>query len=655
MTVPRTGKLLLVDDEADIREVLGLYLADLGYEVLTAENGREALALFDREHPRIVLSDIKMPAMDGITLLGEIKARDPEAEVIMITGHGDMDLAIKSLKLEATDFVTKPINDDALDIALGRAHERIEMRRQIREYTENLEALVAEKSAAVVALERRLAVGYTVEGLSSALWDLAGELSGGIRYFNEMPCFVSVHNRTLETVAVNPLFRSRMGAPLGRSSREIYGADGAPDESCPVAETFATGLGQRSRRTLRTKEGTTLPVMVHTAPIRSRDEAVELVVAISADIAEVARLQEALAATQLRYQQLFDTVPCYITVQDRNLAIVEANQRFRDHFGDPDGAPCYAAYKGREDACSHCPVAETFADGRSHQRETVVTDRNGDQINVLITTSAIRDSEGTVVQVMEMSTDITQIRQLQDHLANLGLLIGSISHGIKGLLTGLDGGMYLVSSGFARKSDDQIREGWEIVRQMVGRIRSMVLDILYYAKDRELNRAGTEVSAFVTDVVTAVEARMRRAGIAFDQTVDPGLDLIEIDADALHSALVNILENAVDACEADPPASGHRITLAVAPAPAEDEIVFEIRDDGIGMDAETRENLFTLFFSSKGPRGTGLGLFIAHRTVERHGGTIEVTAAPGEGASFRVRLPRRAPEPEAEETAEPKP
>ena len=158
---------MLVDDEEGIRKVLGISLTDLGYQVLTAENGEEALEIFRRENPPIVLTDIKMPVMDGIELLRKIKDESSDTEVIMITGHGDMDLAIKSLKYRAIDFVTKPINDDILEIALGRAHEKIRMRQKLRQYTENLESLVQEKSAQLVEIERQVAVGQAVEGLAS--------------------------------------------------------------------------------------------------------------------------------------------------------------------------------------------------------------------------------------------------------------------------------------------------------------------------------------------------------------------------------------------------------------------------------------------------------------------------------------------------------
>ena len=172
-------KILLIDDEEGIRKVLGISLTDSGYQVFTAESGEEALRIFQKQEPSIILTDIKMPGMDGIELLQRIKKENPDTEVIMITGHGDMELAIQSLKYEATDFITKPINDDALEIALKRANERISLKAQIGEYTENLERLVEEKTQKLVEAERLAAVGQTVAGLSHAIKNITGGLKGG--------------------------------------------------------------------------------------------------------------------------------------------------------------------------------------------------------------------------------------------------------------------------------------------------------------------------------------------------------------------------------------------------------------------------------------------------------------------------------------------
>ena len=129
--------ILLVEDEEDILKVLGISLKDMGYEVHTAESGKKALDVFRAVEPPVVITDIRMPGIDGMELLRKIKQERPETEVIMITDRGDIDLAIESLKNEATDFVMKPIRDDALEIALKRASEKILTREKLKEYSEN--------------------------------------------------------------------------------------------------------------------------------------------------------------------------------------------------------------------------------------------------------------------------------------------------------------------------------------------------------------------------------------------------------------------------------------------------------------------------------------------------------------------------------------
>lgn len=173
-------KTLLVDDEPGILKVLSISLADRGYRVFTAENGEEALQIFEEKRPAIVLTDIKMPGMDGIDLLRKIKEESPDTEVIMITGHGDMELAVQSLKHAASDFITKPIDDDALDIALKRAAEKIIIREKLEEYTGNLEKLVEEKTKRLVEAERLAAVGQTVAGIAHAIKNITAGLRGGM-------------------------------------------------------------------------------------------------------------------------------------------------------------------------------------------------------------------------------------------------------------------------------------------------------------------------------------------------------------------------------------------------------------------------------------------------------------------------------------------
>jgi PAS domain S-box-containing protein len=632
--------ILLVDDEAGIRRVLTILLADMGYEVLAAAEGHAAMELFHRHRPPIVITDIKMPGMDGLALLRAIKQASADTEVIMITGHGDMELAVESLKLDAADFITKPIANDALEVALKRARKKIALRRRLLAYTENLEATVRETSARLVAAERQSAAGQVVEALFAAIQHIGRDLPEGMRTFDDIPCLVSVHDRDQRIVAVNRFFRERLGDRVGQPSWSIYCGSAAAPELCPVGETLRLQTYRRSVERIRIN-GQEVAMAVHTMPIRNRAGGVELVLEISSDIGEVQSLSEDLESVRQRYRQLFNEVPCYITVQDRALRLTEANRAFQEDFGAGLGEHCFRVYKQRDTPCEDCPVMASFADGASHQSETVVTTRDGDEVHVLINTAPIRNAQGQITHVMEMSADITAIRRLQSHLTNLGMMIGSVSHGIKGLLTGLDGGLYLLDAGLKTADEGEIREGRQIVEQMAKRIRTMVLDILYYAKERRLDRERLEVAEFAQDVARTVESRMREQRIDFAVDLEAAGGSFEVDGEALASALVNILGNAADACAADTSGKPHRVHLRARQASG--SVVFEIEDNGIGMDAETVDNLFRLFFSTKGKSGTGLGLFISRKIVMQHGGRIEVTSEKGAGSRFTVTLPADSP------------
>lgn len=139
-------KILLIDDEAGIRKLLSISLRGEGYDVITAKNGKRGIELFEQEAPSIVLTDIKMPGTDGIGVLKRIKEINPETEVIVITGDGDMKLAVKSLQLDASDFITKPISEEALSVALKRAEEKLKIKKRLKNYTYNLEKAVKEKT-----------------------------------------------------------------------------------------------------------------------------------------------------------------------------------------------------------------------------------------------------------------------------------------------------------------------------------------------------------------------------------------------------------------------------------------------------------------------------------------------------------------------------
>ncbi|MBE1423453.1 signal transduction histidine kinase/FixJ family two-component response regulator [Desulfomicrobium macestii] len=338
-------------------------------------------------------------------------------------------------------------------------------------------------------------------------------------------------------------------------------------------------------------------------------------------------------------RQLFDEVPCYISVQNRDRRIVRANRQFKLDFGSCLGERCYEIYKHRTHPCPQCPVEETFRDGMVHQTEEVVTTRGGQQKVVLTLTAPLRDEKGEIHEVMELATDITQIRELQDRLTSLGLFIGSISHGVRGMLTALDGGLYRLEKGIQNQDLELVTNGAERVKLMISRIRNSVLEMLYYSKDRDLNIQLIDVQSFGDGVANFVEPKATKHDVRFQKEFHGQLGRFEIDPEVISAGLVNILENAVDACIEDEGKDRHIVSFLIEGG--KDSVSFVIRDNGPGMDRSTQEKMFSLFFSSKGSKGTGLGLYIANDVVHQHGGQIHVDSTPGEGTEFRVVLPRK--------------
>jgi PAS domain S-box-containing protein len=434
-------------------------------------------------------------------------------------------------------------------------------------------------------------------------------------YWEEMPCYLSVHDRDFRIIDGNRRFRADFGESTGEYCYKVYKRRDEVCPNCPVEETFNDGRSHGSEQLLTTLDGTETPVMVHTTPIHDDSGEVVAVMEMHAEIGEVKKLQEELQRSQTRMVQFFEEVPCFITVQGPDRVIRNANRKFRETFGlDSVGKTCFEMYKHREEQCLVCPSQKTFETGEPQHHEEVLITADGDKLNALCTTAPLRNGTGQVEEVMEMCIDITEMRELQSQLTSIGLLVGSISHGIKGLLTGLDGGIYMVNSGFEKDKPERVKKGWEMVQRNVERIRSMVLDILYYAKDRELRVEDVDVA----DVGGAI----------------PG------EVQAIRAMLLNLLENSLDACRADSKKDQHRIRLAIRRAAP--WLTIDVEDNGIGMDRETREKAFSLFFSSKGLKGTGLGLFISNKIVDKHGGSIGVESEPGQGTRFLVRLPLEA-------------
>jgi len=343
--------------------------------------------------------------------------------------------------------------------------------------------------------------------------------------------------------------------------------------------------------------------------------------------------------TRRDYRQLFQKVPCYISVQTPELRIIQTNDLFRQDFGDRVGELCHEVYKRKTAPCPECPVAKTFADGQVHVSEEQVITRDGNEAFVIVYTSPLRNERGEIVAVMEMSTNITPVKRLQTELTMMGHTVATMAHGIKNILTGLDGGIYVVNSGLNKKDQKETLKGWEIVQRNVARIAGLVKDILYCAKKREHQISLIDANQVVREVFDLFSETAAREKIEMTIDTDRELGPMLLNAEDLHTILANLVHNALDACKFDANRKDHRVEVKTRlKGPI---AIFEVSDNGPGLPQGWENYMFTEVLSTKERYGTGLGLLVTKKIVDELGGQITVSSHPDEGTTFRVSFPMK--------------
>ncbi|PJC73919.1 MAG: histidine kinase, partial [Syntrophobacterales bacterium CG_4_8_14_3_um_filter_58_8] len=213
-------------------------------------------------------------------------------------------------------------------------------------------------------------------------------------YFEMMPAYVTILNPDLRIVEANQRFRQDFGDFEGRYCFQINQHRSERCEHCPAERTFRDGLHHGIEEKFINHLGNEIFLLIYTTPITNEAGEITHVMKMATDITEIKLLQNQIRDSRERYRQLFEEVPCYISIQDPNLRIVEANRRLREDFGTSPGEKCHQTYMHRTEACVPCIVKQTFGDGQVHQSEEVMTSQKGDQVNVLVYTAPVRNAEG---------------------------------------------------------------------------------------------------------------------------------------------------------------------------------------------------------------------------------------------------------------------
>jgi len=470
--------------------------------------------------------------------------------------------------------------------------------------------------------------------------------------FELVPFSIAVIDRDYNVVKANDNFASYFGEWRGKKCYAVYKKLNAPCPHCTIRDVFADGQPRVNDVDGIDQYGRKAHYIGHCAPLFSDDgKRVDHVVEMSLDVTGTGMWQQ-------EYQILFDRVPCYITVIDEDYRIVRANESFRENFGDMLGKHCYEMYKRRKTRCPNCPAAKTFKDGRVHHSEHQGTGKRGQKIYYAVSTSPLIRGSDRVAHVIEICNDISERKKLEhdvieaERLAAVGQTVAGLAHSIKNILMGLEGGKYIVSLGLQKNDKDLVGQGWEMLERNFDKTTTLVKDFLSFSKGRLPRLVMVEPSALIEEIVGLYKDVAAKSGIELRAEPIEGVKSAPLDPDGIHTCLTNLVSNAIDACLLGEQ-KGSLVTIRVRDD--RDMLVFEVTDNGCGMDYEIKQKIFTTFFTTKGGGGTGLGLLTTRKIVQEHGGKIIVDSQKGKGARFRMEFPRarlKALYRESEENAE---
>jgi histidine kinase len=562
------------------------------------------------------------------------------------------------------------------------------------------------------------------------------------------------------------------GPSFERPCYQVCKDRATPCPECPAQETFEDGGPRVLEESGLDRNGQTIHYLARVVPLRDPSGTITHVAAITTDLTATKRLQR-------EYQTLFERVPCYVAVLNRDRRVIKANEMFRRTFGEPRGEFCYRLFKQRTTECEDCPAARTFGDGRSHTSRHVGHARDGRETHYVVSTAPLLQGEGETTHVIEMALDVTDMTHLEERLhhaqvfrqtlvenaleaivvideaqrvvlmnkaaetlwaagretivgrraprdmvppplrrhhragagatvvlpdttitnlagetvpvqlagmtifdgerslggatialdlrpmkelerekltaerlAAVGQTVAGLAHGIKNVLMGLEGGMYAFQSGMSKGDEQRMVQGWQMLEDNINRITTFVKEFLEFARGRTPSVRLVDPNRVAAQVVELFRDKAEISGIRLHFEPQADVPPAFLDEEGIHTCLVNLVSNALDACETSEKPNPE---VTVRTRDEGGALVLEVADTGTGIDYEIRKKVFTTFFSTKGSgKGTGLGLLTTRKIVQQHGGKVSFESTAGAGSTFRLEFPHdRLPRPgESEETDE---
>ncbi|MFC1514019.1 PAS domain S-box protein [candidate division KSB1 bacterium] len=575
--------------------------------------------------------------------------------------------------------------------------------------------------------------------------------------FNQVPLNIAVIDKKYNIVEANSNFEDKFGEWQGKKCYTVFKDRKKRCKKCIASLTFEDGQCHVDDELGQDKFGRPTRYVLNTAPVKDSNGSIDLVMEMIKDVTEEKELER-------DHQILFRRVPNCIAVMDRNYRIVRANEKFRATYGsDVIGKKCFNVYKKQDVSCSNCPAELTFRDGKVHHSEQTGITKDGIRNNYVTTTAPLGRTGEKFAHIMEISTDVTEIRSLQheirqlneyqeklikssldaiivlnksgktlifneaaeklfgisadkalgnksikkylpkeflsflkrnesfciipdtviltadkkeipvrfsgvilkdngnvqgsaafmqdltevkileeenmesERMAAVGHTVAGLAHGVKNILTGIQGGMYSMKTGLERSDAGRIFGGWEMLERNIEKVTIFVKDFLSFSKGEKPLVELINPAKIAADVVLLYKDAAEQNGVKVVSEIGNNIGNAYFDSDGLHACLANLVSNAIDACLLSDRKDRNIIVRLFE---QDKRIVFEVLDNGIGMEYEVKKKVFTNFFTTKGTKGTGIGLLTTRKIVTQHGGDIEFESEKNKGSVFRISFLR---------------
>lgn len=460
--------------------------------------------------------------------------------------------------------------------------------------------------------------------------------------FDRVPCSILLIDRKYHIVKTNKTFRKTVGHVEGKHCYEsLKGLDHKCAE-CTARQTFEDGMRHTGYHVWKTKNDEVVHTHVITVPLKKVDGTFDVVMEMAVDISHTVKLQDGLVFAHNFLETIVSTSMDGIFAVNRKGKITLFNPAARRLFK-----------VGREQIVSREELALMLPKGflarvsenprHVYLPETYVKTIDGEILPVRLIGNRLMDGD-TPIGMAFTVLDLREIKQLEqdkleaERLAAVGQTVAGLAHGVKNLITALEGGMYLLSSGLKRSNIERIQKGMEMLSRNIERISIFVKAFLSFSKGREIQVKLSNPAEIAREVVDLYAVRANQLGIELKNVYADNIKAAPIDYESMHECLTNLVGNAIDACQVSENGGGSNVTVKTLEKNR--AIIYEVIDNGSGMDYEVKKKVFTTFFTTKGLGGSGLGLLMTKKIVQEHGGTIELESEPGKGSTFRITLPR---------------